>query len=79
MDNSRDVLKAQWAAWFRRHGWLIYTAVAVVCLANCLTLATTLAGGDAGPATVPALVFSAIAGLCAAAVGIVLFRARPTH
>ena len=78
MDNSRDVLKAQWTAWFRRHGWLVYTAVAIVCLANCFVMVAQLTNETSGAATVPALVFSAIAGLCAAAVGVVLYRARPT-
>ncbi|MFP7761012.1 hypothetical protein [Marisediminicola sp. LYQ134] len=72
------MLREQWLDLLKRRGWILYTAVALVCLVNCFVLVRALSEGAASGVTIPALVFSAIAGVCAAAVGIVLFRGRPT-
>lgn len=70
------MLRAQVREWFTRHGWMVYAVMAAAFLANIIVQVAAVNRGDDGPATIPALVFSVIAFVCAVVVGAVLFRGR---
>ena len=62
--------------WVKRHAWQLYLVLAVVFLANIAAQTVLVVAGTPQPGTVAALVFSAIAFVCATAVSVALWFSR---
>ena len=64
--------------WIKRHAWQLYLVLAAVFLLNIAAQTVLVVAGTPQPGTVPALVFSAIAFVCAIAVSVALWVSRST-
>ena len=72
------MLRNPFFRWVKRHAWQVYLVLAAVFLANVAAQTVLVVSGTPQPGTVAALVFSAIAFVCAVAVSAALWFSRST-